>query len=101
MPQPLMPPPMMARSNTLSNETLPRQSPVHFGDFTFGWELITKKNESKTKAENPARLGTAVGFVGLNAPRERGFHPSRRRFAPPQDEVPYRFLFQSHSGPSW
>jgi hypothetical protein len=52
MPQPLMPPPMMARSNTLSNETLPRRSPLHFGDFTFGWELITKKNESKTKAGN-------------------------------------------------
>jgi hypothetical protein len=52
MPQPLMPPPMMARSNTLSNETLPRRSPLHFGDFAFGSELITKKNESKTKEGN-------------------------------------------------
>jgi len=42
----------MARSNTLSNETLPRRSPLHFGDFTFGLELITKKNESKTKEGN-------------------------------------------------
>jgi hypothetical protein len=56
MPQPLIPPPMMARSNTLSNETLPRRSPVHFGDFTFGLELITKKNESKTKARKPRHL---------------------------------------------
>jgi hypothetical protein len=47
-----MPPPMMARSNTLSNETLPRRSPLHFGDFTFVLELITKKNESKMKARN-------------------------------------------------
>jgi hypothetical protein len=46
---------MMARSNTLSNETLPRRSPLHFGDFTFGWELITNKNESKTKAAGDGR----------------------------------------------
>jgi hypothetical protein len=55
----------MARSKTLSNDALPRRSPVHFGDFTFGWKLITKKNESKMKAENVAQLGTAVGFVGV------------------------------------
>jgi hypothetical protein len=59
----LMPPPMMARSNTLSNETLPRRSPLHFGDFTFGWELITNKNESKTKEEELAIDGTDSGQV--------------------------------------
>jgi hypothetical protein len=52
MPQPLMPPPIMARSNTLSTETLPRRPPLHFGDFAFGLELITNKNESKTKVRN-------------------------------------------------
>jgi hypothetical protein len=31
------------------HQTLPRRSPLHFGDFAFGSELITKKNESKMK----------------------------------------------------
>jgi hypothetical protein len=54
MPQPLMPPPIMARSYTLSTETLPRRPPLHFGDFAFGLELITNKNESKMKEEELA-----------------------------------------------
>jgi hypothetical protein len=53
----------MARSNTLSNETLPRRSPLHFGDFTFEWELITKKTESKAKEEELAIDVTDGGQV--------------------------------------
>jgi hypothetical protein len=36
MPQPLTPPPMMARSKIRSKSRFPRRSPVHFGDFAFG-----------------------------------------------------------------
>jgi hypothetical protein len=38
---------------------------LHFGDLTFGCELITKKNESKTKAANLALSGTARENYGL------------------------------------
>jgi hypothetical protein len=51
MPQPLMPPPIMARSKIRSNRRFPGRSPLHFGDFAFELELITKKNESKAKAK--------------------------------------------------
>src|SRR5205807_5966990 len=46
-------------------QTLPRRSPLHFGDFAFGWELITKKNESKAKAGNRMRFRASAHSTSL------------------------------------
>ncbi|HTO63252.1 MAG TPA: hypothetical protein VMM15_18570 [Bradyrhizobium sp.] len=56
MPQPLMPPPMMARSKIRSNERFPETIAFVFGDFAFDFELITNQNESKRKSEKIAAL---------------------------------------------
>ena len=67
MPQPLMPPPMMARSNTLSNERFP-------GDrlFTSAISLsVLNRSQTKTKASENGNWTSCFGMSSVVCHRRR------------------------------